>query len=154
MRQKVVHAEAPSICAASINSSEMPKSPARNITVGMPTHCQAEVSEITYKARCSSPSQGSAQALKPIFSKIIFTAPHCGFRINVHRKPVTSTDKVAGAKIMVRKRSRPLNLDDSRTAKNNPRLFCKKMWIPKKMKVCNTAPKKRSRHSGFVKRSM
>jgi len=100
--QNVCQALAPSTRAASLSSSEMVSSPARNIMVGRPTHCQDDTSEITGRARVASPSQGRASDPRPIHSSAWLSIPQRGLRISVHRKPVTSTDMVAGVKMIAR----------------------------------------------------
>jgi hypothetical protein len=70
--------------------------------------------------RPGSPSQGSAQSPSPTFLRSWLTAPHCGLRISRHRKPIISTDSVAGMKMMVRMKPLPLMPDASSRAKSKP----------------------------------
>ena len=58
MYRTFCHFVAPAMSAASVRSSGMFWSAAKNIMVGMPTHCQDDTRATAVSAYFSSPSQG------------------------------------------------------------------------------------------------
>ncbi len=98
MRQKTPQAVAPSTRAASINSSLMPTSDARNNTNGVPMYCQMPIKMITGKAVSSEPSHPSRGMIdsNPAVFKKSLTIPHSGFSIRVQIQPIITIDIVVG----------------------------------------------------------
>ena len=100
--QNVRHFDAPSSAAASSSSSGMFSMPARKMIVGSPTFCQLDASAIAGSAYVVSPSHGRVSESSPIDSRVELMIPHRGLSNNVHRKPQTMIDSVAGRNTIAR----------------------------------------------------
>ena len=68
--------------------------PARKISAGKPTQCQALTPMMLPSAVCSSPSQGCARM--PTSIRAAFTSPNSGWRNSFQRKPTMTALSTTG----------------------------------------------------------
>ena len=70
--------------------------------MGIPIFCQTEMSERVTRAVDSRPSHGVSRLPSPNVCRMLREIPQAGFKISFQTKPMITTDRMVGVKMMVR----------------------------------------------------